>query len=147
MSAARWLLRLVVVAGLAVDAYVHWDLAPSLDTLVGSGNPEISMGQLFRVEAAIALLALVLFALRPVRWTTVIAFLVAAGGLAAVLLYAYVDVGAIGPLPNMDDPTWPTEKTLSAVAEGAAALAALAHLGLVPRREPGRRTSRTSATV
>jgi hypothetical protein len=43
------------------------------------------------------------------------------------VLYRYVDVGAFGPVPNMYDPFWaPAEKTLSAVAEAVAALAALA---------------------
>ena len=38
------------------------------------------------------------------RWTALIAFLVSAGGFAAVLVYQYVNVGAIGPLPKMYDP-------------------------------------------
>jgi hypothetical protein len=40
-------------------------------------------------------------------------------------MYRYVDVGGFGPLPDMYDPTWYPEKNLSAVAEAAAALAAL----------------------
>jgi hypothetical protein len=40
----------------------------------------------------------------------------------AVLLYRYVDVGAIGPVPNMYEPVWFTLKTRSAVAEGAVAV-------------------------
>ena len=55
----------------------------------------------------------------------VFAFVIAAGGVAAVLLYRYVDVGAFGPLPDMYDPTWYLEKTASAIAETAAAMAAL----------------------
>jgi hypothetical protein len=41
-------------------------------------------------------------------------------------VYAWVNVGAFGPFPNMYDPVWYTEKTLSAWAEGIAGLAALA---------------------
>ena len=52
-------------------------------------------------------------------------FLVAASALGAVLLYRYVDVGSLGPLPNMYEPTWYFRKTLSAYAEGAAVVAAL----------------------
>ena len=37
---------------------------------------------------------------------------------AAVMLYRYVDIPAIGPLPAMYEPVWFFEKTLSAVAEG-----------------------------
>jgi hypothetical protein len=60
---------------------------------------------------------------------TVDSGLVAATGTAAVVVYRYFDVGAIGPIPDMYDPYWaPPEKTLSAVAEGLAALAALALL-------------------
>jgi hypothetical protein len=51
------------------------------------------------------------------------ALLIAAGGLGALLLY--VDVGGLGPIPDMYDPIWYTEKTISAVGEAAAALGAL----------------------
>jgi hypothetical protein len=70
------------------------------------------------------------------RWITdVLAFLVAVGGFAAVVIYRYVDVGAFGPFPNMYEPIWYTEKTVSAVAELVAALAALP-LVVLPRRSP-----------
>ena len=121
----RLFLRLVVIAGLVVDVYVHWHLAPNFDTLKGSGSPSISQGELFRVEAVLALVAMVLVGVVHRRWTVALAFLVAAGGAAAVLLYRYVDVGAIGPLPNMYDALWYTEKTVSVIAEAAAAVAAL----------------------
>jgi hypothetical protein len=45
--------------------------------------------------------------------------------LGAVLLYGYIDVGGFGPLPDMYDPIWYTEKTISAVAEAVAAVGAL----------------------
>ena len=32
----RWLLRVITAAGLAVDAYLHWQLAPDFDSLVGT---------------------------------------------------------------------------------------------------------------
>jgi hypothetical protein len=124
MKAGTWAARGVAAAGLAVDAYVHWHLASGYDAVRGHGTPHISQGQLFRVEAALALAALILV-LVPRRWTAALAFLVAAGGVAAVLVYRYVDVGAIGPIPNMYESLWYTEKTVSAVAEGIAALAAL----------------------
>jgi len=123
-TATRPLLTLVTAAGLAVDAYVHWQLAPRFDTLVGKADPHISQGQLFRVETAVAVVALLLVLLTRQRAAVVLAFLVAAGGLAAVLTYRYLDVGGFGPLPDMYDPTWYPEKTISAVAEAAAALAA-----------------------
>ncbi|HET7723813.1 MAG TPA: hypothetical protein VFK68_04180 [Propionibacteriaceae bacterium] len=135
----HWILAMVTAAGLAVDAYVHWQLAPRFDTLVGAASPHISQGQLFRVEAALAVVAIVLvLVLTRSRLGALVAFLVAGGGLAAVLLYAFVDVGGFGPMPDMYDPAWYTEKTVSAVAEAVAAITALCLL-LVPR---GRRRRR-----
>ena len=124
----RRLLILLAVAGMGVDAYVHWNLAPGFDTLTGTASPHISQGQLFRLEAALALVAILLLLLTRRRFAVVVAFLIAAGGLGAVLLYAYIDVGGVGPLPDMYEPFWYPEKTISAVAEGVAAVAALALL-------------------
>jgi hypothetical protein len=43
-----------------------------------------------------------------------------------VLLYTYVDVGALGPLPDLYEPTWvPAGKLASAVAEGLGTLLAI----------------------
>jgi len=115
-------LRLVVVAGLVVDVYVYVHLAGGYDL-----NPAaVSEGALFRVEAALAALAavLVLVTRRPIG--VVAAFLLAAGGVGAVLLYQYVDVGPLGPLPDMHEPISHPEKTYSLLAEAVAAVAALA---------------------
>lgn len=65
-------------------------------------------------------------------------FLIAASALGAILLYRYVDVGTIGPLPDMYDPAWYPEKTLSAVAEAIAAIGA-AILLVAPRRNVAER--------
>ena len=53
------------------------------------------------------------------------AFVVAAGGLFAVVLYRYVDVPSLGPIPRMYDPTWFTKKTESAGSQVLALLAAV----------------------
>jgi hypothetical protein len=52
------------------------------------------------------------------------------------VVYRYVDVGRIGPVPNMYDPYWqPVGKWLSAVAEVVAAGASAALAGvLTPAR-------------
>jgi hypothetical protein len=118
-------LRLVVAGGLAVDTYVHWHLARGFDPIVGVGPHHLSQGQLFRLEAVLAAVAILIILLVDHQAAAVFAFLIAAGGLAAVLLYRYVDVGALGPLPDMYDPTWYLEKTMSVIAEGVAAVAAL----------------------
>lgn len=122
----RTVLIAVVVVGLAIDAYVHFHLAGS-SSFKANKTSTVSEATLFRIEAVAAVLAAVLLLVRPNRYTAGFAFLVGAAGLAAVIVYRYVDVGKIGPIPNMYDPFWlPTEKWLSAIAEAAAALAALA---------------------
>jgi hypothetical protein len=133
MSTRSWLtirtvLTVVVVAGLAVDAYVHLDLASGYD---GVKSSTLSQGDLFRAEGTLAALAAAALLVRPRRYTAGLAFLVAAGGTVAVVLYRYVDVGAFGPVPNMYEPLWYTKKTLSAWAEGIAALTALALLSAI----------------
>lgn len=124
----RTLLTFVAVAGLAVDAFVHFHLAASY---AGVRSSTLSQADLFRVEGGLALIAALALLVRPRRSTAAFAFLVSAGGTAAVLLYRYVDVGALGPLPNMYEPLWYPEKTLSLWAEGAAAVAAIALLAVL----------------
>jgi hypothetical protein len=131
-------LRLLVSAGLGIDAYVHFHLAGRYDPNVAS----ISQGDLFRIEASVACVA-ALAVLVVARWQGfALAFLVAAAGVGAVLLYRYVDVGSLGPFPNMYEPVWYAEKTASAVAEGAAA--ALAAIGVGLTRPRGRLTPRAT---
>lgn len=126
-------LRVVVVVGLGIDAYVHLKLASQYDGLKGSGRLAVSQGLLFRVEGVAAILAALLVAFVRHRISAVIAFLALAGGFAAVILYHYVNVGEIGPLPSMHDPVWTTDKAISAIAQGVAAVAALM-LALLPAR-------------
>jgi hypothetical protein len=118
------LLVLLLVVGLGADACVHWNLAPGFDTLSSAASPHISQGELFRLEAGVAVMAGLLVLLTRHRFAAMLAFLIAAGGLGAVLLYGYVDVGAFGPLPDMYDPVWYPEKTISAIAEAVSAVAA-----------------------
>ncbi|MGW3045481.1 hypothetical protein ACWC9T_36885 [Kitasatospora sp. NPDC001159] len=122
-------LRLLAAAGLAVDAVVHARLADQYDAVGDS----ITQGTLFRAEAAAASLAVVLVLLWRRRSGDLFAWAVAASGLGALLLYRYVDVGALGPLPNMHEPVWFGDKTLAAWAEGVAT-AALTVLLLGSRR-------------
>ena len=126
--AVRIALIVIVVAGLAVDAYVHFDLASGYDAVK---TDTLSQGDLFRAQSVVAILAALLLILRPRRWTAAIAAVVAGSALAAVLVYRYVDIGEIGPIPSMYEAAWYTEKTISAIAEAAAFVAAVALL-LVP---------------
>ena len=133
MRILRGTLVAVVVAGLAVDAYVHLHLASTFDPI----RATISQGQLFRIEGYAAVLSAAFLLIRPGRLSAAVAAIVAGGGLGAVLLYAAVDVGPIGPLPNMYDPSWSTLKTWSAVAQAAATIAAAALL-VIGVRDPAR---------
>ncbi|KJS51399.1 hypothetical protein VM98_37385, partial [Streptomyces rubellomurinus subsp. indigoferus] len=90
----------MTAAALAVDAAVHPDLAPDYHFA-----PAPTHATVFRVEAAAACLA-AFPVLRAGRRFAVwaFAFLVSASALGAVLPYSHVDVGALGPVPNMYDP-------------------------------------------
>ncbi|MGP4024483.1 hypothetical protein [Actinomadura sp. 3N407] len=117
------ILRLLVAAGLAADAYVHWVFAPDMAFVEGGA---IGGDLLFRIQAAVAGVVAVVVLTYASRWAYALAFLVAASAVGAIVLYYYVDVGALGPLPDMYEPVWYAEKTISVVGEGIAALAALA---------------------
>jgi hypothetical protein len=127
----EFLLRLLVVAGLAADAWVHWLFAPDMALLKG---PYFTAEDLFRAQAILAAVVGVLVLVWARRWTYALAFLVAASAVGALLLYKYVDVGQLGPIPNMYDPSWFTQKTISLVGEGIATLAALIGFFVVRKR-------------
>jgi hypothetical protein len=55
---------------------------------------------------------------------------------SSVVLYRYVDVPAIGPIPSMYEPVWFAKKSISALAKAAGAVAALGGLGLARRGDP-----------
>ncbi len=121
MRLVRWVLLAVTVVGLAVDAFLHLRLASTYDAV----GATVSEGLLFRLEGALALLAGLLLALRPGRMTAAAAAVVAGGGLVVLLLYRYLDVGPLGPLPDMHEPFWFPDKTVTAVAQGMATAAAV----------------------
>lgn len=130
----RVVLTLLTVAGLAIDAYVHLDLAAGYSTVRTS---TLSQADLFRIEAASAIVAALALLARPRRYTALFAFLVSAAGLAAVLLYRYVDIKAIGPFPSMYEAVWYPEKTASAYGEAIGAAAAVAFLIVIHIHSPG----------
>ena len=122
-----WALRLLTAAALITDAVVHLRDAFYFDANAGALLTE---GELFRIQAgvAIAVAALVLFWPRWPTWA--LAFLVSASAVAAVVTYTYVNLGPLAGLPGMYEPSWgPPGKLLSAYAEGAGALLSLAGLG------------------
>ena len=110
--------RVVVAVALAVDAVVHLRLASGYQQSAPGG---IGAGTLFRVEATAAVVVALWVLWRGSRGAYAAALLTGLSALAAVVLYRYVDVPAVGPIPAMYEPVWFFQKSLSAVAEGAAA--------------------------
>ncbi|WP_066951582.1 hypothetical protein [Streptomyces lushanensis] len=111
--------RLLAALALAVNAYVHADLAPRYD-LVGDN---ISQGTLFRAEAGLSALAALLVLIWHRLVGDLFTWIVAAGSLALLFVYRYVDVGTLGPFPNMYEPRWYDEKFVAVVALALAVLA------------------------
>lgn len=126
--AQRRLLSLIAAAGLGTDAAVHLHLAARYALLRDPGG--LSQGTLFRIESWVAIGAAVAMLAVPGRLTHLAAAVVAGSALGALVLYRYVDVGTLGPLPDMYDPFWDGTKTLTAVGEAVALLAATAGAAL-----------------
>jgi hypothetical protein len=157
VTAFSWVLRLLVAAGLGVDAWVHARLASGYDANRRAGG--VSQGDLFRAEAVAAAVVALLVLVVLLRRASVIglmiaglSFVVSASALGALLLSVYRDVGAMGPLPDMYEPFWFPDKTLAAVAEGVAAAASLALVVMIWRRlrrrpPPGRRHEAATQTA
>jgi len=122
LTALGILLRLLTAAGLGVDAFIHADLAH----LYSANAGDISQGTLFWIEAGAACVVALLVLATGARAAYAFAFVVAASALGAIVLYRYVNVGALGPLPNMYEPLWFGRKTAAAVAESVTIVVAAA---------------------
>lgn len=131
------LLRLIAVGGLIVDARVHLKLAVAYDSIKSS---TISQGDLFRIEGGLAIAAAVFILLFRRGVTDFFAAAVAGGGLVALLVYRYVDLGAVGPLPPMYEPAWYPDKVDTCIAQAVATAATLCLLLVAAyrRRKAGR---------
>lgn len=120
-GAGDLLLRVGVAVALLVSAVVHLRLADEYAFAFPGG---LGGGTMFRLEAVAALVTLVLV----LWWGGVRGYLpalvVLTAAFAAVVLYRYVPIPAIGPVPSMYEPIWFAEKTLSAVAAGVGAVLA-----------------------
>jgi hypothetical protein len=124
------LLRGMLLSGLVVDAVVHLKLAPTQPPALDGHLSQVS---LFYGETVVAFLAAALVLVWNRRSTAVVAALVSGTALAAVLQSRFVDIGAIGPVPDLYEPAWYASKVLTTVAEAVAFVAAIA-LATVPRR-------------
>ncbi|WP_284980415.1 hypothetical protein [Arthrobacter sp. fls2-241-R2A-200] len=115
------LLRVLIVVTLGIDAVIHARLAPGYQSAAPDG---IGEGNLFYIEAAAAAAAALYVLVRPGKAAYLAALVFAVGGLGVLLLYRYIDVPAFGPFPAMYEPVWFTEKTLTALAQAVATVAA-----------------------
>jgi multisubunit Na+/H+ antiporter MnhC subunit len=133
----RWGLILIAVLGLGIDAYTHLDLAKLYS---GNTTGTVNEGVLFQIEASLAIVAGLWLLVRPGILSVVFTLLITGGGAAALLVYRYVNVGKIGPIPNMWEPIWTTEKQWSLAGELIAFVAALVLLAnaVAKRRTPDR---------
>jgi hypothetical protein len=136
-------LRILTAGALIADAVVHLQDAYFYDANAGS---LITQGELFRVQAGVAIAAGVLVLAWP-RWPTwILAFLVTASAVGAVVICTYVSIGPFAGLPGMYEPSWaPPGKLLSAYAEGAGAALSLAGLGWALARRQRERRGRQDA--
>ncbi len=130
-TTAELVVRAVVVLGLAVDAFVHLRMAPAMDVAAPGG---IGGGNLFRIQGVAAGVVALLLLLTGRWWAYAVALLVALSALGPVLLYHFVNVPALGPVPSMYDPLWSPQKVVTIVGEALAAAFALR--GLMLTREP-----------
>ena len=127
-------LRVITAGALLVDAVVHVRLAPGYQLSAPDG---MGAGTLFRLQAAAGLAVLVWVLIRGSRSSFAAAFLVGVSAVGAVVFYRYVNLPAFGPLPAMYEPVWFLEKSVSAIAEAAAAV--VAAVAIFSTTGPGRR--------
>jgi glucan phosphoethanolaminetransferase (alkaline phosphatase superfamily) len=129
------LLALITAVLLGVDAYVHLHDAAKYD---GFKSSVMTEGTLFRIQAVVAIVVAVLLLIWPRIITWLLSLLVAGSAAVAVTLYTYVNVGQLGPLPNLYENTWNEPgKVASAIAEAAAALISIIGLVVATRRRRG----------
>jgi glucan phosphoethanolaminetransferase (alkaline phosphatase superfamily) len=125
-------LAVITAVLLGVDAYVHLHDASKYD---GFKSSVMSEGTLFRIQAVVAIVIAVLVLLWPRIITWLLSVLVAGSAAVAVTLYTYVNVGQLGPLPNLYENSWNEPgKIASAIAEAAAALISIVGLVIAARR-------------
>ncbi|WP_326966406.1 hypothetical protein [Arthrobacter sp. CG_A4] len=130
------MLRIFVAAGLVASAVVHVQLAPGYQQAAPGG---LGQGTLFLIQAGVAVLAAVFVLLKGSRTAFAAAAVVALSSLAAVILYRYVQIPALGPLPAMYEPVWYVAKVVTAAAEAAAGGLAVAGYVLLQTSLPGSR--------
>ncbi|XVU28179.1 hypothetical protein ACQPZJ_14375 [Actinoplanes sp. CA-054009] len=131
VSTSERVLSVLTAALLGVDAFVHLHDASRYDQFRTS---VMSEGTLFEIQAIVAILVALALLVRPGVTTWIVSLVVAGSAAVAVTLYTYVNVGNLGPVPNLYENTWNEPgKVGSAVAETIAALLSIAGLVLAVR--------------
>ena len=126
----------LTAVGLTVNAVIHLQLATPFDAIAGS---LASQGDLFRIQAAVGILSIVLLVAARRAWATAFAALIALGGLGMLVASTLVPLDLTGlGLPYLFEPIWYSDKVIAALAQGVAAVAAIL-LAALQRR--GRRVS------
>lgn len=127
----EWVVRALVVTALAVEAGLHLHLAEAMQLAAPAG---IGGGTLFRAQAGIALVAGVLLLATGSRLGYLLAGVAALSALVPVLLYSFVNVPALGPIPSLYDPTWYPAKIATVIAEVVAVVLCVVGFVLAGRR-------------
>ncbi len=124
------ILRVVIVACLIVDAVIHFQLAGNYNKASPGG---IGAGNLFRIEAVVALISALYLLIVGSRRSYAVAAVVALSAFIAVLLSRYVELPPIGPIPSMYEPIWFAQKTATAIAEGLGGILAIGGFAALSR--------------
>ena len=129
-QAAAAAARLIAVAGLSIDAYVHLDLASTY----AEAQAPLNEGTLFRAEAVLALLTGLALITSARRLSFGLGLAVSASALTLMLVSRYLDLGPLGPFPDLYNPVWFPEKLWAAGGEAAAVIASAAGILLLSIR-------------
>ena len=144
MQVASRALGVAVAACLAIDAYVHLHDAADYEAVRTS---VLSQATLFRIQAGLAAVVAIMLLVRPRRAIWAASVVLLASAFAAVVLYTYVDLGQLGPVPDMYEPTWALPgKLVSAWAEGIGACLAVVGLLVAHRLATARSGSRATVS-
>ncbi len=131
MSAARWILIALTALALVVNAVIHLQLAGPFDAITGT---LIGQGWLFRIQAIVNIAVAILLIVVRRPWVAVAAAVVAAGGLALILITVAVplDLTVLG-LPVLFEPLWYPQKTIAAIVQALAIVTAAVLIGALRR--------------
>ena len=124
-------LAAAAAGALGVEAYVHLTSASSY---ASNGGALLNEGNLFSAEAVAAACVAIFLLVSPRTVGWLLSLTIAVTALAAVVVSTYVDVGSIGPIPDLYEPTWRVAGKLPAtLAEAFATAVSLSGLLLARR--------------